>query len=222
MDLIDSYKHKGMRKSLVRNIKSKGILNERVLEAIGAVPRHFFFDDIFVDHAYQDKAFPIEAGQTISQPYTVAFQTELLEINSGDKILEIGTGSGYQAAILAESGAEVFTIEYVEQLSYSAKFLLNKMGYRLNFFVGDGSKGLTQFAPYDAIIVTAGAPSLPEVLIEQLKIGGRLVVPIGDRKTQKMVRIVRESERKILKEEHSNFCFVPLKGEHGWGRNILP
>ena len=216
--LVDSYKHRGMRKSLVRIIKEKGIKDQRVLDAIGTVPRHFFFDEIFVEHAYQDKAFPIAAGQTISQPYTVAFQTEKLEIKPGAKILEIGTGSGYQASILAECGADVYTIEYVEELSISAKKMLNFMGYEFQFFVGDGSKGLKKFAPYDGIIVTAGAPTVPEELIQQLKVGGRLIIPVGDRKTQKMIRIVRESEANILKEEYNNFSFVPLKGDSGWGR----
>ncbi len=216
MTFTDSYKHKGMRRSLVRKIKEKGITDEAVQEAILKIPRHFFFDDIFVEHAYQDKAFPIAEGQTISQPFTVAFQTQLLEIKPGDKILEIGTGSGYQCCVLVELGAEVVTIEYIKKLSLLAQKMLKVMGYTPKFVIGDGSKGFSQDAPYDGILVTAGAPTIPEVLISQLKVGGRLVIPVGDRKTQKMVRITKTSESEIVKEEFSNFSFVPLVGDKGW------
>lgn len=215
--MIDDYKHKGMRKKLVRIIQSKGIVDTRVLDAIGKIPRHFFFDEIFVEHAYQDKAFPIGEGQTISQPFTVAFQTQLLEIKPGDKVLEIGTGSGYQASVLVELGAEVYTIEYQKKLHDKAKKFLPKVfGYKPNFFYGDGSKGLAEHAPYDKILVTAGAPTVPSDLIKQLKVGGSLVIPVGNNKVQKMVRIQKASEKQLIKKEFSNFSFVPLLGDKGW------
>lgn len=212
----DSYKHRGMRKSLVRILKEKGISDESVLNAIGKVPRHYFFDDIFVQHAYQDKAFPIGEGQTISQPYTVAFQTVLLEVKSGDKILEIGTGSGYQACILCELGVDLLTIEYNRKLYETTCVRLPKMGYQPHFFHGDGSQGLPAFAPFDGIIVTAGAPTVPASLVDQLKIGGRLVIPVGNNKTQKMMKVTRLSDRQIKKESFDNFSFVPLLGQNGW------
>lgn len=212
----DSYRHKGMRKSLVKLIKEKGIKDDRVLKAIGKVPRHFFFEKAFVEHAYQDKAFPIGEGQTISQPYTVAFQTELLEIRPGDVVLEIGTGSGYQACVLLETGAKVFTIEYNKILFEKTREFLPQMGYFPRFFCGDGSKGLPAFAPYDKIIVTAGAPLVPKSLIEQLKENGKLVIPVGDDKLQKMIRITKKEGNKLVKEEFSNFSFVPLLGKEGW------
>ena len=212
----DSYRHKGLRRSLVKTLKEKGIQNPAVLDAIGKVPRHFFFEKAFIDHAYQDKAFPIGEGQTISQPYTVAFQSELLELKPGDTVLEIGTGSGYQACILVEMGAKVFTIEYNKVLFDRTKDFLPKMGYRPRFFWGDGSKGLPAFAPYDKIIVTAGAPVVPKALIEQLKEGGQLIIPVGDDKIQRMVRITKKEDNKLIKEEFDNFSFVPLLGKHGW------
>ena len=214
--LEDSYRHKGMRKSLVRLVKGKGIKDERVLKAIGNVPRHYFFEKAFVEHAYQDKAFPIGEKQTISQPYTVAFQTELLEIKPEDAVLEIGTGSGYQACVLIEMGAKVFTIEYNKNLFEKTKEFLPKMGYYPKFFCGDGSKGLPAFAPFDKIIVTAGAPSVPKSLIEQLKENGMLVIPVGDDKLQKMIRITKKEGNKLVKEEFDNFSFVPLLGKEGW------
>lgn len=212
----DSYRHKGMRKSLVRLIKSKGIKDERVLKAIGKVPRHFFFEKAFLEHAYQDKAFPIGEKQTISQPYTVAFQTELLEIKSNDVVLEVGTGSGYQACVLLEMGARVITIEYNKVLFEKTKEFLPKMGYYPRFFCGDGSKGLPAFAPFDKIIVTAGAPVIPKSLIQQLKENGMLVIPVGDDKLQKMIRITKKEGNKLIKEEFDNFSFVPLLGKEGW------
>lgn len=205
-----------MRKLLIKEIADKGIKDHRVLEAMLKLPRHYFFDDIFVSHAYEDKAFPIGQGQTISQPFTVAFQTELLEIKPGDKILEIGTGSGYQAAILLEMGADVYTIEYNEVLFKQTKEFLPKIGYEPRFFCGDGSKGLPKFAPFDGIIVTAGAPSLPEDLVKQLNIGGKLIIPVGNNKTQVMYRLVKVAENKISKKAYKNFSFVPLLGEKGW------
>lgn len=212
----DSYKHQGMRRKLIQKLRDKGILDERVLSAMGKIPRHVFFENAFLEHAYQDKAFPIGHGQTISQPYTVAFQSELLEIKPGDKILEIGTGSGYQACVLCELGAKVFTIEYQKPLFERTRNFLPQMGYKPHFFSGDGSKGIPVHAPYDKIIVTAGAPSVPSALIEQLKVGGCLVIPVGDNQTQQMLRLTKESNRKVVKEVFSNFSFVPLKGEQGW------
>lgn len=216
IQLEDSYKHKGMRKSLVRKMKEKGISNERVLNAIGKVPRHWFFDDIFVEHAYQDKAFPIAEGQTISQPYTVAFQTSLLDAQPGKKILEIGTGSGYQACVLMECGVDLITIEYKENLSIKAQKMLGVVGFRPTCIVGDGSMGYANEGPYDGIIVTAGAPSVPNALIDQLKIGGCLIIPVGDRERQMMLKLTKESETDIVKEEFNHFSFVPLLGNDGW------
>ncbi|MDA8889472.1 protein-L-isoaspartate(D-aspartate) O-methyltransferase [Cyclobacteriaceae bacterium] len=215
-NLKDSYKAKGLRRQLVKEIERKGIKSEAVLSAIGKMPRHVFFDSIFLEHAYEDKAFPIGEKQTISQPYTVAFQTELLNVSKGDKILEIGTGSGYQAAILIELGAEVFTIEYNQKLFQKTIDFLPKLGYNPHFFQGDGSLGLPKHAPYDSIVVTAGAPNVPETLIKQLKIGGVLVVPVGDQKQQKMIAIKKLSQNKASKKEFTHFSFVPLLGKDGW------
>lgn len=212
----DTYKHKGLRKQLVLQIAKKGIKDKAVLKAINSIPRHFFFDKIFDQHAYEDKAFPIDAGQTISQPYTVAFQTQMLQVKPGDKILEIGTGSGYQACVLVELGAKVYTIEYQKKLYQKAIRFLPKLGYQPHMYQGDGSKGMPRFAPYDGIIVTAGAPSVPEELIQQLKIGGRLVIPVGNNDIQSMVLIQKVDENKIKKKQFDNFSFVPLRGDKGW------
>ena len=198
-NLEDSYKAKGLRRQLVKEIEGKGIKSATVLSAIGKMPRHVFFDSIFLEHAYEDKAFPIGEKQTISQPYTVAFQTELLNVSKGDKILEIGTGSGYQAAILLELGAEVFTIEYNQKLFQKTMDFLPKLGYNPHFFQGDGSLGLPKHAPYDSIVVTAGAPNVPDTLIKQLKIGGVLVIPVGDQKQQKMIAIKKLSQQSLKK-----------------------
>jgi len=205
-----------MRRQLVKTVKAQGIKDEQVLAAIGKIPRHFFFENALVEHAYEDKAFPIGAGQTISQPYTVAFQSELLQIKPGDKILEIGTGSGYQAIVLLELGADVYTIEYQKTLYEHTKSFLPKMGYKPHFFYGDGSQGLSRFAPYDKIIVTAGAPTVPNALIDQLKVGGCLVIPVGNQKTQQMMRITKTGESKIKSEVFNDFKFVPLLGDDGW------
>ncbi len=211
----DTYKHKGLRKQLVSEIKRKGISDSAVLHAIGKIPRHFFFDKIFEAHAYEDKAFPIDAGQTISQPYTVAFQSELLRVKPGDKILEIGTGSGYQACVLMELGAKVYTIEFQKKLYQKAIRFLPKIGYQPHMYLGDGSKGMARFAAYDGIIVTAGAPTVPEELVHQLKIGGRLVIPVGNNEIQSMVLIEKIDENKIKKKQFDHFSFVPLRGERG-------
>jgi protein-L-isoaspartate(D-aspartate) O-methyltransferase len=213
--LEDGYKERGLRNKLVKVLENKGITDKRVLAAIAKVPRHFFFENALLDHAYQDKAFPIGEGQTISQPYTVAFQTEKLEVKTGDKVLEIGTGSGYQACVLLELGARVYTIEYNKVLFEQTRDFLPRMGYRPYFFHGDGSKGLPQKAPFDKIIVTAGAPIVPDPLLDQLADGGILVIPVGDREKQVMLRIKRIGDR-FIKEEFPNFAFVPLLGEKGW------
>lgn len=212
----DSYKHRGMRKSLVRVLTDKGISDKAVLEAIGKVPRHYFFDNALIEHAYQDKAFPIGEGQTISQPYTVAFQSEKLSVIPGNKVLEIGTGSGYQACVLLELGAKVHSIEFNETLYRRTRAFLPKMGYKPKFYQGDGSQGLQSQAPFDKIIVTAGAPSVPSALINQLVIGGILVIPVGDNKKQLMLKITKEGNKKIKKETFEYFSFVPLLGKQGW------
>ena len=212
----DSYKHRGLRKRLVATVRNKGIESEAVLSALAEVPRHFFFDNAFLEHAYQDKAFPIGEGQTISQPYTVAFQTELLDVNQDKKILEIGTGSGYQACILLAMGAKVFTIEYNKKLFDRTKAFLPTMGYKPIFKHGDGSQGWPIHAPYDGIIVTAGAPVIPDSLKEQLKIGGILVIPVGNNERQLMYKITRISETEYETQEFDYFAFVPLLGKEGW------
>lgn len=206
----DSYKHKGLRQKLVETIKNKGITDKNVLEAIGNVPRHLFMDSGFLDHAYQDKAFPIAADQTISQPFTVAYQTELLKVKKGAKILEIGTGSGYQAAVLCELGAKVFSIERQQELFKKTSKFLPKLGYRVKKLIfGDGYKGLPEEAPFDGIIVTAGAPYVPKPLLEQLAIGGRLVIPVGEN-SQRMTLFIRKDEKEFEKHELDYFRFVPL------------
>lgn len=208
--LKDTFKHKGMRNKLVDIIAAKDIKNKSVLDAIRAVPRHLFMDSSFEDHAYQDKAFPIAAEQTISQPYTVAFQTDLLELNPGDKILEIGTGSGYQTAVLLKLKAKVFTIERQLELFKKTSLFFKKMGYRPKKFIfGDGYKGLPAEAPFEGIIVTAGAPEIPKALLSQLKIGGKLVIPVG-LDDQIMTRIIRKSEKEFERQEFGSFRFVPL------------
>ena len=208
--LIDTFKHKGLRQKLVKVLKTKGIKDEHVLAAIGNVPRHLFMDSGFLDHAYQDKAFPIAADQTISQPYTVAFQTELLQIKKDDKILEIGTGSGYQTAVLCELGANVFSIERQQELFKKSSKFLPKLGYRAKKIIfGDGYKGLPEQAPFDSIIVTAGAPFVPKPLLSQLKLGGRLVIPVGD-DVQIMTLFIRNAEKEFEQHEFGEFRFVPL------------
>lgn len=212
----DNYRHRGLRKRLVRIVEAKGITDKNVLHALAKVPRHYFFDQAFLEHAYQDKAFPIGEGQTISQPFTVAFQTQLLEVHKGDKVLEVGTGSGYQACILMELGAEVYTIECIKKLYERAKKFLPAMGYRPHFFLGDGTKGLPAFAPFDKMLITAAAPSVPQPLIDQLNVGGIMVIPVGDNTLQRMVKVTKKSEHKVSKEYFDYFSFVPLVGKFGW------
>lgn len=206
----DTFKHRGMRQQLVKTVEAKGIQDKLVLEALSKVPRHLFMDSGFLDHAYQDKAFPIAAGQTISQPYTVAFQTELLQVKKDNKILEIGTGSGYQCAVLCEMGAKVYSIErQLELFKLTSKFL-PKIGYRPKKLIfGDGYIGLKEEAPFDGIIVTAGAPFVPKPLLSQLAIGGRLVIPVGDQ-VQTMTLFIRKAAKEFEKHEFGEFRFVPL------------
>lgn len=209
----DTHKHQGLRNQLVATIAEKGITDKNVLKAIAAVPRHLFMDSGFVDFAYQDKAFPIAAEQTISQPYTVAFQTELLQVKPNDKILEIGTGSGYQTAVLLEIGARVYTIERQKELFKKTKLFLPKLNYKPKKVIfGDGYKGLQEEAPFDGIIVTAGAPYVPKPLLAQLKIGGRLVIPVGD-EVQTMTLFIRTGEKDFEKHELGDFRFVPMLKE---------
>ena len=210
MAINDNLRHQGMRKKLAEGLKIKGIRDEQILEAIRKVPRHLFMESTFINFAYKDQAFPIGAGQTISQPFTVAFQTQLLQIKRNDKILEIGTGSGYQAAVLVEMGARVFTIERQKELYQKVQFFLPEIGYHPACFFGDGYKGLPNFAPFDTILVTAGATDIPEDLMQQLKIGGRLVIPVGNEKRQEMKVIIRLSDKEFKTEKHGGFVFVPL------------
>ncbi len=213
----DNYLHKGLRKQLVQGLREKGIKDERVLAAIEAIPRHFFLDNAFERIAYEDRAFPIAANQTISQPYTVAYQTQLLEVKKFDKILEIGTGSAYQACVLAELGAMVFTIERQRALyDFNNQFYYLKNYPNIKRFYGDGYEGLQTYAPFDKVIVTAAAPFIPPKLIEQLKPGGIAVIPVGEGDGQKMMRITKDKEGKIHEEELGDFVFVPmLAGKSG-------
>jgi protein-L-isoaspartate(D-aspartate) O-methyltransferase len=207
---MDSYRHKGLRKKLIDSIRSKGIMDENVLEAMNRVPRHLFMDSSFINFSYTDKAFPISAGQTISQPYTVAFQTELLAVQKHHKVLEVGTGSGYQTAVLLELGARVYTIERQRQLFLDAQKTLAPLNYKPVFFYGDGYEGLPAYAPFDRILVTAAATEVPRLLLEQLNVGGILVIPEGGFSGQRMVRVIRESEDQFHRTEHGYFTFVPL------------
>jgi protein-L-isoaspartate(D-aspartate) O-methyltransferase len=207
----DTYRHKGLRKQLVETIRRKGISDTNVLDAIEKVPRHFFFDSSFLEFAYEDKPFPIGAGQTISQPYTVAFQTELLQVRKGDRVLEIGTGSGYQACILHEMGAKVFTIERQKTLFDKTSKLLPRLGYpTIKTFYGDGYKGLPSFAPFEKIIITAAAPYIPEALLDQMKPGGIMVIPVGPDDVQIMTTVTRKADGTFVKGNHGAFRFVPM------------
>ena len=205
-------KHEGLRNILAKQLQDKGIKDKKVLEAIKIIPRHLFLDSSFEDFAYQDKAFPIGANQTISQPYTVAFQTQLLQVKRDDKVLEIGTGSGYQTAVLVAMGAKVYSVERQKELFKQTSVLLPKLGYRTKHLsFGDGYKGLPDYAPFDSIIVTAGAPIIPQALMAQLKIGGRLVIPLGE-EVQIMTLLIRKNETQFEKHEFGEFRFVPLLG----------
>ena len=208
--LKDTAKHQGLRNQLAKVLEEKGITDQKVLEAIRKIPRHLFLNSSFEDFAYQDKAFPIAAGQTISQPYTVAFQSQLLEIKKDDKILEIGTGSGYQTAVLVAMGAKVYSVERQNELFKTTSALLPKLNIRpKHLCFGDGYKGLLNHAPFDSIIVTAGAPIIPKPLMAQLKIGGKLVIPVGE-KDQIMTMLIRKNETQFEKHEFGDFKFVPL------------
>ena len=209
----DTYRHKGLRKKLVEIIKGKGITDERVLNAIENIPRHFFLDSAFDEVAYEDRAFPISVGQTISQPYTVAYQTQLLEVKPFTKVLEIGTGSAYQAAVLAEIGAQVYTIERQKKLfEQNKKFSYIKKYPNIKFFYGDGYEGLPTYAPFDRVLITAAAPEIPQKLIEQLKPGGKMVIPVGTAGTQTMKRITKQDDGTIKEEAFALFSFVPMLG----------
>ena len=212
----DSYRHKGLRKKLVDSIRDKGITDENVLNAMMNIPRHYFLDTALEHIAYQDRAFPIGEGQTISQPYTVAYQTQLLEIAPYQKVLEIGTGSAYQAMVLAEMGAHVFTIERQKKLfELNKSFILKSKYPNIKFFYGDGFEGLPTYAPFDKIIITAAAPFIPPKLIEQLKAGGKMVIPLEDNGKQKMMRITKNADESLTEESFSDFSFVPmLKGRN--------
>ena len=211
--MTDSFEAKGKRKKLVDDLRKKGITDEEVLRAINVVPRHLFMDPAFLNHAYVDKAFPISSGQTISQPYTVAVETSLLLVKKRDKVLEVGTGSGYQAAILAEMGVKVYTIERYRDLYLRAQRILTSLGYSASFFYGDGYEGKKEYGPFDGIVITAAAPEIPDALLQQLKTGGRLVVPLGKSDVQVMTVVTRTGEDSYEYSSHGNFVFVPmLKG----------
>lgn len=210
----DSYRHKGLRKQLIEEIRRKGIRDENVLAAMNAVPRHLFLDSSFLKFAYEDQAFPIGSGQTISQPYTVAAMTELLKIKKRDKVLEIGTGSGYQACVLLEMGAIVYSVERQKKLFDRTRHFLPTIGYEPKLFFGDGYKGLPAFAPFDKIIVTAGAPYVPQPLLDQLKPGGVLVIPVGE-EVQVMMSFTKNTDGTFETRNHGTFRFVPLLGDKG-------
>lgn len=210
LSIKDSFEAQGRRQILIKSLREKGITDENVLAAINRVPRHLFVDNIFLTHAYSDKAFPINNYQTISQPYTVAIQSSLLNIKPYDKILEIGTGSGYQAAILAELGAKVYSIERIKNLHLKAKKLLLELGYNIQLFYGDGYAGKSQYGPFDGIIITAAIKEVPQSLLNQLKIGGKLIAPIGESNGQIMTVIKRISENSFSSSTHGNFTFVPM------------
>ncbi len=215
----DSYKHQGQRAQLVKLLNTNKINDKNVLMAMANVPRHLFLSKDFEDRAYDDVALPIDEDQTISQPYTVAFQTQTLEIKPGDKVLEIGTGSGYQAAVLADMGADVYSVERIEKLHKQAKVILSQLYKNVKLFLSDGTMGLPDKAPFDKIIVTAAAPKIPETLLAQLKPGGMAIIPIGDLKLQKMILIKKSVENIITQKELGDFRFVPLIGKDGWQKN---
>ncbi|MFT4756308.1 MAG: protein-L-isoaspartate(D-aspartate) O-methyltransferase [Vicingaceae bacterium] len=208
--LNDTYRHKGMRRKLVELLRSKGISDEAVLEAIDRVPRHLFLDNAFINFAYKNQAFPIGSDQTISHPFTVAFQTQLLELKPKDKVLEIGTGSGYQCSVLMEMGVKVLSIERHRSLHMKSKKMLNSLGYFPKVFFGDGFKGQPSYAPFDKIIITAAAPFIPEDLKKQLKVGGFMIIPLGESEKQEMQRLTKVSETEFKIETYGEFSFVPM------------
>ena len=210
MNRVDEYRHKGMRLKLAEELQKMGISDEEVLDAIKKIPRHFFIDSTFEKHAYTNKAFPIASGQTISQPHTVANQTELLKCKTGDTVLEIGTGSGYQCAVLCEMGMKVHSIERQKELFDSAGPLLRELGYKPFLYYGDGYKGKEVFSPFDGVIVTCGAPFIPDALIDQLKVGGRMVIPVGPEGKQRMVTIDKVAEGELVEKNHGDAAFVPM------------
>ena len=217
INYTDTYKHKGLRKKLIEILKEKGIKDAKVLDAMIEIPRHFFLDSAFDEIAYEDRAFPISEGQTISQPYTVAYQTQLLQVKTGEKILEIGTGSIYQASVLAEMGTKVFTIERQKNLFEKTKQFIFKTKYpNLKFFYGDGFEGLPTYAPFDKVIITAAAPFVPPKLIEQLKTGGKMIIPVDEASLQRMLRLTKNADGSYEEEVFQNFSFVPmLSGRNG-------
>src|ERR1035437_626926 len=202
VNIADTYRHKGLRRKLIEELRTKGITNNEVLEAMNRIPRHIFMDSGFIDFAYKDQAFPIGASQTISQPFTVAYQTQLLNVQRHDKILEVGTGSGYQCAVLIEMGAKVYTIERYRELFLKAQTILTALKYKPNFFFGDGYEGVPAYSPYDKIIVTAGGPDIPDKLLQQLKVGGLLVMPVGTSDFQKMTLVEKMSANEFRRTEH--------------------
>jgi len=215
--LKDTYRFKGLRKKLVDNLYKKGITDKPVLEAFNKVPRHFFLDSAFAEHAYEDKPFPIGNNQTISQPFTVAYQTQILEVKPGNKVLEIGTGSGYQACVLSEMGAKVYTIERIKALYLKTYQLLTDMEYtQIQIYHMDGTLGLPEEAPYDRILVTAAAPKIPKIYLDQLKINGIMVVPVGSKSFQQMMKVTKTDENDYQTKAYESFRFVPLIGEEGW------
>jgi protein-L-isoaspartate(D-aspartate) O-methyltransferase len=217
--MIDSYKHKGLREKLVRTLMEKGLADEAVIAALRKVPRHAFVESAFTEAAYEDRPLPIGDGQTISQPLTVALQSSMLAVKPGMKVLEIGTGSGYQAAVLCEMGAKVFSIERIKAHHLKAAALLDELGYKLRLKWGDGSQGWTQYAPYDRILVTAASPSVPESLKKQLAMGGKLVIPVGDLDKQQMTIVTRKAENEWEIAKNGTYQFVPLLGKFGWAED---
>jgi protein-L-isoaspartate(D-aspartate) O-methyltransferase len=214
--MIDSYKHKGLREKLIRSLMDKGLKDEAVIAAMRKVPRHAFVESAFTEAAYEDRPLPIGDGQTISQPLTVAFQSSMLEVKPGMKVLEIGTGSGYQAAVLCEMGAKVFSIERIKAHHLKAAALLEELGYKLRLKWGDGSQGWAQYAPFDRILVTAASPTVPESLKKQLAIGGKLVIPVGGMEVQEMAIVTRKTEQEWEIAKNGHYQFVPLLGKFGW------
>ena len=211
--MLDSYRHKGLRRKLIDQLRENGISDERVLDALYEIPRHFFLDPVFTEQAYSNMAFQIGAGQTISHPYTVAFQTSILQLEKGDKVLEIGTGSGFQTSVLCELGAKVYSIERQKELHLKAAQIIKKLGYKPKLKYGDGYAGWPVFSPFDKILVTCGAPGVPQALVDQLAVGGRLVIPVGEGAEQEMLLITKAGDGSVTKQQHGVFSFVPMLKE---------